>query len=848
VFRILFSICLFVSLVIAIPTHAILQEEVKPTAPRPQSVPPHGGYNAEASDQAFTDPSNQNLLCPLELMDQVSNRDNNGGWLGFFGGGTAMECYQSAGASFPTAHELESTLESTGLLAPSPHRPPGFLHKCLESAPSFTQERHRKALVSNYYYLMNRVTKAATTNYAAIAEFDRTLGRPPLHGVSVPSDKLMPGVKVVVENVQQSLAQCPVSRTGLHDLAEETREAIRALLRLNAKEKSARPRKGRTLGGAKVERRSEEEMAAKQRDVAKSKQILFSTYPWTNSPAIQKMVQSYEPSSGKTIDQFIEEIPQLQIERALETHLSDTRDALLKQVGGLQGTVACLHGPKANCMREQLNKLDEIPEQDMDSPADEARKSAMLATDPAIKANFQRIAGALDSASYGKCAHAIRVGKKSMAELSNGFALNVGLTVATMGAGALVQGSRAAIAAGTASAGLRASVVAAKTFSIGLDVASLGQGAAEAYEACLDQEPIAVTQSQVSGTSAASCQGNAIRAISTARLGRGCGLKLALAAAGLLPLTQLKGVLAPNLGSQTQKVAPLLSSTDFVKQLAGKGARGSAIASYIEDAVEEGEHVLAENIQKIISGFGDDLDGAAGFLSRNEKIISIFSSKGGALSEKQIQAIRRLDSARPTGVTAVSSPPISGNSRGAVSAKFPVQHQPAPSVVRTQAVSSNDLEKVLESGFQSRARSAEVPGLQKLEEEIATDPQVFNSLAQAQKQGIAATGNLPTPFVEATESGTFFKRAMENNHDLPDRPLLVVRAKSSSGVPVQGNLRPHDDEGGVMFLGGIPSNQFEEVFFRDEAAHWFRMEKSGDVWRRVSATREEVESLSDRLK
>jgi hypothetical protein len=309
----------------------------------------------------------------------------------------------------------------------------------------------------------------------------------------------------------------------------------------------------------------------------------------------------------------------------------------------------------------------------------------------------------------------------------------------------------------------------------------------------------------------------------------------------LRPLALLAALLgAPLTAQAAEESCPLAWATAYSKL----PPNASLIEREIAQAFDDGEDLYPDNLRRLVDYAGGDKERASVLYKRQEELFGTLGRLR-RLSKEDFSVLEALRG--PAGLGApVAQVPV--NAAAGISRthpfSFPIKVSSAPEAVRTQALPSSQLDAFLETGFQSRARGSGVPELAKLEDRIAADENLAHSLMLAQKQGFSVTRDLATPFVEASQSPEFLRRAFENNPDLAGRPMLVVRFGTEGGYPTIGNLADVDQEAGVMFLGGVAPERFRKVYHRNEAGRWFRLERSAEgVWLRVPASRAEVEGV-----
>ena len=382
-------------------------------------------------------------VCPHFLMNQVMSRDQQ--TMIFSKTSAEKLCYENASRRddyvFKTPQELENYLRSKEPFSKINTVPTA---DCLshpvstgfwESEKTLPEDK-RKAVLAEYYLTQQRLESGMSGVLQDITAIDQLIGSPPLNEINCNKFQLTSNI---LEECQ-SLQQCSPSESSLNPLAKETVEAMRAITAIEERiDKLEGPRN-----------RWAKKNAVQIQELRERKASLQSLYPWT---------------AGKIfLDQYDEKASEEKTAQLIKEQLSYTRKKLEKNINEMQRAVSCIRynrkceeveydkvmGKTPMLSYEDIDSIFQVgkasrtklmSESELDSLSDEERKK--LSEEMSINGT---------AAGYMTEAQCRQNTRESVSEARKelGFlALDVGLTIATVGLGSAAIAGRLAIRAGS---------------------------------------------------------------------------------------------------------------------------------------------------------------------------------------------------------------------------------------------------------------------------------------------------------------------------------------------------------------------------------------------------------------
>lgn len=253
-------------------------------------------------------------------------------------------------------------------------------NQCFDKLSSM---KEKNEAISYYYYAQMRILEDSLQSLSSMAAIDKKLGRPVLENVNC--DNLGKAKTVCLE-----MKKCSSGKKQMHTNIANTQMALEILEKIentkpkNSKEESEREQ---IIGGLGV------------------------LYPWINGKEFKKI---YNPELRKD---------KKHIEKALTSQFLSTRKSLDKRLTSYYNLEKCIENESDDCddFHEKLNELTRAPILGNNLNPKEIHA-----------ANYQH---------REACINNQRTIRNNANELMVEFAISSGLTVATMGLGAVAQGS-----------------------------------------------------------------------------------------------------------------------------------------------------------------------------------------------------------------------------------------------------------------------------------------------------------------------------------------------------------------------------------------------------------------------
>lgn len=383
-------------------------------------------------------------VCPHFLMKQVMNRDQK--TMIFSNTSAEKLCYENANRRddhvFKTPQELENHLRTKEPFSKINTVPTA---DCLSGSFSTGSGRNRrektlpedkkKTVLAEYYLTQQRLESGMSGVLQDITAIDQLIGRPPLNKINCRKFQLTSNI---LEECQ-SLQKCSSSESSLKPLAAETKEAMRAVQAIDEEiDKLDGPR------GRHAQRN-----AVQIQELRERKAGLQSLYPWT---------------VGKIfLDKYDENSSEEKTAQLIKEQLFYTRKRLEKNISEMQGAVSCIRYNR-RCKEVEYDKVMAktplLSYEDVDSIFQVGKKSKTKSmneselsslSDEERKKLSEKMNINNTAASYVIEAQCRQTAREDVSEARKelGFlALDVGLTIATVGLGSAAIAGRLVLRAG----------------------------------------------------------------------------------------------------------------------------------------------------------------------------------------------------------------------------------------------------------------------------------------------------------------------------------------------------------------------------------------------------------------
>ncbi len=372
--------------------------------------------------------------CPQFLIERFKNKDQRSMWISNIS--ADKECSKVKGADFKSAKNFENYLKRKEPF--SKLSPPLAVSNCL----SGLSEDQRQSFLADYYNSSYRLESGLNQSLQNISSIDSLLGNEPLKNTDCEKIKLS---KTVFHRCRK-LKTCSNSDGGkaLHKTAEDTLLALKGIRAIDKELKTLRnsqERRKRARRGKKLSSKTQDELKKKIKDLEDRKRDLQGLYPWV-------MGKKFKDQYKENKDYTKEEIAQL-----VRTQLSHTREKLTDVLKETRQVYACVvHNTECKDINEKkinvsLAKTPPLDKENIFGKKDKikALSSKELAQLSAVqKRELKQDAIASGYFEEAQCREKIREDVSYVRKELGLFALDVGLTIATVGlAGAAITGKLA---------------------------------------------------------------------------------------------------------------------------------------------------------------------------------------------------------------------------------------------------------------------------------------------------------------------------------------------------------------------------------------------------------------------
>lgn len=449
--------------------------------------------------------------CPEVLIKAVTETDKKGGLLGLLSDGIKISnCTENHLNPKNVPFNSKQVEENFGMYASTKldERPVDFISKCLDGKT--ISEDDKKGIIGDYYWAMNRLTQQAKADLEAITSIDLTLGKtgetmhwngtdPKTRGWVYSTD-LLPGSK----KWQAQLKQCPAQKVnpqsgrteGMEQMITQTQSALYAIYKLQQQRESLPTTTIYPPGagmGPSMPYKGIDEGSKEYKAWQTSMEMIKNTAPWLKGDEGKRLLEIMNDKSGKYAALpgvfYPGKTGRDLVAGILEKQLYANRRGVHSQIQDLAKGAQCLAQPasSAGCLNDQVKKTFEKL-----SPWDPWQKIAPTEVDATgqpvewknlPKADKDRMMWTRSYMADAQCRYDQRGNKQAVADAGFDLGLNVGITLATAGLGAVLSAGKAAITAGRA-VQLSRMAVLARAALIGVDIGFLGVGGKKAIETC----------------------------------------------------------------------------------------------------------------------------------------------------------------------------------------------------------------------------------------------------------------------------------------------------------------------------------------------------------------------------
>lgn len=380
---------------------------------------------------ASCNPQNQNL-CPQKLLEDLrSNRGRGRHWLAnMLGVRTANEtCNISesmpnfTGSTFQNERSLEEALSQNSRFSLGMES--GALSSCLDGPGMNYGPEERKAFISSYYYEKNRLNQGGLATLEAIARYNALLGEDQAFWNSPDcADPLIQGAREFCE-AQKS---CRNERNNT-EMVQTTRRTLAVLPTYLAIENDLKnirlaDSRGRPIAAQAQRKEALEKLLA----------MVQEQMPWLKEGTTFR-------KEYKTLNDLNPQTDLGNVSISLRKQITEDRDAMMNQWGKVRDAHSCLNtnstsSRENNPCEDYDTTLRSLPEFLPELPESPNRNDLSLKYEVETARCLSEGRGIIDDG----------------ARIINGFAFDVGVTIATLGAGAIVNGVRAGAVAATGGA------------------------------------------------------------------------------------------------------------------------------------------------------------------------------------------------------------------------------------------------------------------------------------------------------------------------------------------------------------------------------------------------------------
>ncbi len=372
-------------------------------------------------------------VCPHFLMEQIANRDSKKMFFGLSDVSADNQCKNFySDKSFKNTQELENYLKdkkpfseiNTVPVADCLSHPFPVAGLLTSSEEALPEDKHKQAL-AEYYLSQQRLESGMSRTLQDIAAIDQLIGNSPLKEINCKKFQLT--LNTFTEC--QSLQKCSSSEELIEQSAQETIKAVKAIQAIDQRIKDLKGPRNRYANKNKE----------KIQELKERKAVFQSLYPWTVGRIFQK---GYEENSS------VEQTAQL-----IKDQMSYTRGKLKENIHEMQEAVSCIRYSR-NCDDVEFDKvMSKTPNLDTEQIFQINKIKSMSDSETASLPEIQRkkTKEHLTAKSYFdgvQCRQKLREDVSSANKELGFFALDVGLTVATVGLGSAAVMGRLAIRAG----------------------------------------------------------------------------------------------------------------------------------------------------------------------------------------------------------------------------------------------------------------------------------------------------------------------------------------------------------------------------------------------------------------
>ena len=286
-------------------------------------------------------------------------------------------------------------------------------------------ENKHKILITEYYLTQHRLESGLTNTLHDITAIDQLIGKSTLDGIDCKKFQSIPNIS----NECNSLQQCSPPPADLSQSARETIETMRAIKAIDQQIKKLKGPRGR---------HANKKNKNKIQELKERKASLQSLYPWVAGRIFQK---GYEEEANE------EEVTQL-----IKEQLSDTRERLEKNVNEMKQAVSCIRYNQT-CDEVKFDKvMAKTPPIDTKNIFQKNKIRSMSDSEREALSNEQREIFKRDLTAHtyfyeAQCRQQIRENVTEANKELGYFALDVGLTIATVGLGSAAIAGRLAVRA-----------------------------------------------------------------------------------------------------------------------------------------------------------------------------------------------------------------------------------------------------------------------------------------------------------------------------------------------------------------------------------------------------------------